>query len=55
MAGFVGTVAAASKKVFLTRNKYVYGGGDPVNMVDPSGRFSLASIGTALNTASRLI
>ncbi len=38
----------------ITLNKYLYGNVDPMNNVDPSGYFSLASFSTASNIMGRL-
>ncbi|MCP4232221.1 MAG: hypothetical protein GY770_01365 [Aestuariibacter sp.] len=38
----------------ITLHKYLYGNVDPVNMVDPSGKFSIGSLGSAINVAGTL-
>jgi RHS repeat-associated protein len=38
----------------ITLHKYLYGNADPVNMVDPSGMFGLASFGVANNIRGML-
>jgi hypothetical protein len=38
----------------VTLHKYLYANADPGNMVDPSGNFSLGSLGTALNVVGTL-
>ncbi len=32
----------------ITLNKYIYGGADPVNMIDPSGQFSIPEVAISL-------
>ncbi len=39
----------------VTLNKYLYGNSDPVNNVDPSGKFSIGSLMAAINVASSLV
>jgi hypothetical protein len=38
----------------VTLHKYLYANADPVNMIDPSGRFSMVSVMSAVNIASTL-
>ena len=38
----------------ITLHKYLYANADPGNMVDPTGKFSLGSLGTALNVVGTL-
>ena len=38
----------------ITLHKYLYAHADPGNMIDPTGNFSLSSIGTAINVLGRL-
>ncbi|CAA0121101.1 tRNA(Glu)-specific nuclease WapA [Halioglobus japonicus] len=38
----------------ITLNKYIYGDVDPVSKIDPSGNFSLGSLGTASNIQTTL-
>ena len=41
--------------VSVTLNKYLYGNGNPVSHIDPSGNFSLTEISVTLNLKSRQI
>jgi RHS repeat-associated protein len=38
----------------ITLNKYLYGNADPVTYVDPTGKYSLGSVGSASNIAGQL-